>query len=103
MIGRLLSVALVPIFPLAVIYLPLRLARRRQRQALHRLVRKDPEPMLVEQLARQAVARLPLGDLRRITSNPWRDLAEGRHLELAAAELRRLGLAPPVEWVGRGW
>jgi len=97
-----LAVGLVPILPMFVGYLPLRTARWRQIRALRRLVhgRPEPEPLLVEQLARQAAARLPLGDLRRVSRSPWRDLADGRHRALAAAELRRLGLAPAPDWLG---
>lgn len=54
--------------------------------------------MLVEHLARAAVRRVPYGELRRVSENPWRDLERGEHTHLAAAELRRLGLSPPRGW-----
>jgi hypothetical protein len=97
-----LAIALIPVLPSALISLPLRLARGRQLRALRRLLRRrvDPEPIVIEQLAHQAVARLPLGDLRQVSGSPWRDLAEDRHHRLAAAELRRLGIAAPESWFG---
>ena len=48
-------------------------------------------------LARTAVRRVPYAQLRRISAQPWQDLERGRHRDLAAAELRRLGLRVP-DW-----
>jgi hypothetical protein len=95
-----LAVGLVPLLAVAAGYLPLRLARIRQIRALRRLVRGRPDALVVEHLARQAATRLPLGDLRRVSRSPWQDLADGRHHRLAAAELRRLGLVAPPDWLG---
>lgn len=91
-------IALVALVPVAVLYLPLRWARRRELRGLQRLLAGSVEPMLVEHLARAAVRRVPYGELRRVSENPWRDLERGEHTHLAAAELRRLGLSPPRGW-----
>jgi hypothetical protein len=40
---------------------------------------------------------VPYAQLRRVSRQPWRDVEQGRHEHLAAAELRRLGLRPP-DW-----
>ncbi len=93
-----LAIGLVPTLAVAAVYLPLRLARTRQIRAVRRLVRGRPDALVVEHLARQAATQLPLGDLRRVSRSPWHDLADGRHHRLAAAELRRLGVAPP-DWL----
>lgn len=91
------TIALLALFPALVLYLPLRLARRRELRALARLVAAPADPMLVEHLARAAVRRVPYAELRRTSRHPWQDLERGRHRELAAAELRRLGLPAP-DW-----
>jgi len=56
------------------------------------------DPPLLAYLAHGAVSRLPYARLRQISEDPWGDLVAGRHHELAAAELRRLGLALPATW-----
>jgi hypothetical protein len=95
-----LTIAVLPLPLLLGFYLPLRLSRRREVRGLRRLLARPVEPMLVEHLARGAVARIPYAELRRISTSPWRDLEAGHHHELAAAELRRLGVAPPRDWAG---
>jgi hypothetical protein len=84
------SIAVIPNLPLLVFYLPGRLALQRER----RLVREHlADPALQELLATRAVAHLPLPRLRAISADPLADLREGRHTELADAELDRLGLS----------
>lgn len=93
------AIALLAVALVAVLYLPLRLARRRELSELRRVLSGPAEPMLIEYLARAAVRRVPYGQLRRISQHPWRDLEGGDHTHLAAAELRRLGLPPPQGWL----
>ena len=92
------SIVALPILPLVLLYLPLRLARRRELRGLRRLLDGPVDPMLVEYLARAALRRVPYAELHRISGRPWLDVEQGRHLHLAAAELRRLGVAPPPGW-----
>ncbi|MGQ0717836.1 MAG: hypothetical protein ACT4NP_11095 [Pseudonocardiales bacterium] len=92
------AIALLAVVPVALLYLPLRLARRRQLSELRGMLAEPAEPMLIEHLAREAVRRLPYGELRRVSQHPWRDLEQGDHVHLASAELRRLGLPPPQSW-----
>ncbi len=66
-----------------MLYVPLRMARQQELRGLRRLLADQPDPVLI---------------LRRVSGAPWRDVDQGRHLPLAAAELRRLGLRPPPGW-----
>jgi hypothetical protein len=93
------AVALVPVVPVLVLYLPLRLARARELRGLRRLLVGAIDPALVEHLARAALRRVPYTELRRISDKPWQEVQQGRHAALAAAELRRLGLRPPPDWL----
>ena len=92
------AIALLPIVPVLVLYVPLRMARQRELRGLRRLLADQPDPVLIEHLARAALHRVPYAELRRVSGAPWRDVDQGRHLLLAAAELRRLGLRPPPGW-----
>jgi predicted PurR-regulated permease PerM len=92
------TVLALPVVPLLLVYLPLRLARRRELRGLRRLLRGPDDPMLVEHLARAALRRVPLRELRGVTARPWLDADRGRCLHLAVAELRRLGVTPPPGW-----
>jgi hypothetical protein len=86
------AIAAVPLSPLLGGYLPLRLARFREMRSLRRLLAMRPvDPQFVAHLAHGA----SYARLRQTTRDPWGDLAAGRHQELAAAELRRLGIAGP--------
>lgn len=102
-VAVLLGVAVVamPVVPLLLTYLPLRLARRRELRGLRRMLREPVDPMLVEHLARAALRRVPFGELRRVSCRPWADVDRGHHRQLAAAELRRLGVTPPPGWEAR--
>lgn len=95
-----LAIAAIPLPLLLAGYLPLRRARAREVRGLRRMLAgaSPVDEMLVAHLAHGAVSRLPYATLRRISRDPWSDLAAGRHHRLAAAELHRLGLPVPWEW-----
>ena len=79
-----IAIALIPTVPLLALYLPLTLSWRRDRKAVARAVAQwDGEPELEAFLAHRALAHLRFDELRE---------ASGSDAELAAAELRRLGL-----------
>jgi hypothetical protein len=85
-----IAIALIPTVPLLALYLPLALGWRRDRNAVRRAVaRWDGEPELEAFLARRALAHLRFDELREL----------GTDAELAAAELRRLGLGLPARRV----
>jgi hypothetical protein len=92
------AITLVGVAPVGLLYVPLRWARRRELRALRRLLAAPVDPMLVEYLARSAVCQLPYAQLRRVSTQPWRDVDRGLHHPLAAAELRRLGLSADAGW-----
>lgn len=96
------TIALLGLLPVALLHLPLRLARARELRGLRRMLSGPVDPLLVEHLARAAVRRVPYAELRRVSRRPWADLEQGRHAELARAELRRLGVAPGPGWPGTG-
>lgn len=94
-----ISVALLPTVPFAVVFTRVRVARRRERQALQSAL-ADPRrrPVAVRYLAGRAATNLPypqLADVQR------RAGAAGRHASrqdrLARAELDRLGLGAAWE------
>jgi hypothetical protein len=94
-----LSIAVMPLAPLLIGYLPLRLLRFSQiRRLRHLLAAGSVDPPLLAYLAHGAVSRLPYTELRQISDDPGGDLVAGRHQQLAAAELRRLGIALPENW-----
>lgn len=93
-----LAIAVVPLAPLLCGYLPLRLVRYVQIRRLRRLLAESVDPPLLAYLAHGAVSRLSYDRLRQISEDAWGDLVAGRHDDLAAAELRRLGLALPPTW-----
>jgi hypothetical protein len=89
-----LSIGLIPTLPLLGLYAPLRIAWMRERRAVRRALASEPRhPVLLEFLARRAVATLSYDQLRAVSADPFRDLAEGRYGPLAERELERLGLA----------
>jgi hypothetical protein len=93
-----IAIALIPTVPLLVLYVPLRLGWRRDRRAVRGAVaRWDGEPGLEAYLAQRALAHLPFEELRAL----GHDGTEGSpaNAELAAAELRRLGLDRPARRV----
>lgn len=93
-----IAIALIPTVPLLALYLPLALGWRRDRNAVRRAVAQwDGEPELEAYLAHRALAHLRFDELRALGYAG----AEGSapNAELAAAELRRLGLAQPARRV----
>jgi hypothetical protein len=86
-----IAIALIPTVPLLALYLPLRLSWRRDRKAVRNAVaRWDGEPELEAFLARRALAHMRYDELRELGY----DGVDGSppQADLAAAELRRLGL-----------
>jgi hypothetical protein len=94
-----LAIGLVPTLPLLALYAPLRIAWSRDSRAVRRaLAAPEPDPLLLELLARRAVLSRSYEAIRAVSDNPFRDIEEGRVRLLADLELRRLGL----EGQGRG-
>lgn len=89
-----LSIALIPSSPVLLLYIPRRLAIRRERRALRRAIAGGRTPDLDELLAERAVIHLPYHRLRRVSRNPRGDLRDGRYAALADAELEWFGVAP---------
>lgn len=88
-----LSIFLIPVAPVAGVYLPLRISRRREITQLTRAVRADPDDRVLDAyLARRAVTHLPYAVLRQVSADPDHDLDTGQHRALADAELLRLGV-----------
>lgn len=88
-----LSIGLIPTLPLLGLYAPLRITWMREARAVRRALAANPgDPVVIEALARRAVANLSYDELCAVSANPFRDLAEGRFDSLAARELERLGV-----------
>jgi hypothetical protein len=87
-----LAAALLPTTPVAGLYLPLRLARRREVQALRARLNRSGDESLDRYLAERAVRNLPQEQLDSLVGDPWRAIDAGRTRALADAELARLGL-----------
>lgn len=97
-LARLLGIALalIPMLPVLLHYLPPRLTRGREIRAVKRMRgTAGDDPLFVEFLARRATEQLPYRQLRKVSDRPWLDLEEGRHVPLAEAELRRVGILRP--------
>ena len=95
-----LSIVLMPTTPVLGLYLPLRLARRRDVRELRRaLTRHGRDPTLDRYLAERALHVLPYTTVRALSDDPWADIMQGRAQRLADAELERIGLRPRA---GRG-
>ena len=93
-----LSIIVMPTTPVLGLYLPLRLARRRELLEVRRALDRDGlDPTLERYLAERALGYLPYASVRLVSDDPWRDIAEGRGRALARAELVRMGLRPPQE------
>jgi hypothetical protein len=89
-----LAVALIPTTPVLGLYLPLRVARRREVRALARSLRQHgDDPELDRFLAERALRSLPHHVVHRLVDDPVTAIAEGRARPLADAELDRLGLS----------
>ena len=90
-----IAIALLPLTPVLWSYLPARLTRRADLEALQRrLAAAPPDHGLTAYLAHRAVDRLPYRHLRALTDDPVGDLRAGRYELLARAELDRLGVTP---------
>jgi hypothetical protein len=93
-----IAIALIPTVPLLALYLPLRISWRRDRKAVRRAVAQwDGEPGLEAFLAHRALAHLPFHELRELGYDGTEGSAPDA--DLAAAELRRLGLDRPARRV----
>jgi len=90
-------VALVPSVPVFGFYLPVRLDLRREADALRRaaLLHGD-DPDFQAFLARRAVDSLGYHRLRQMAALPWTEPSAASTSELAAAELKRLGIDPAL-------
>ena len=88
-----LLVALLPIAWVLARRLPRRLAWMREAGAAATL-RIDADDLQL--FALRAAATAPLHELRRVTADPARALADGDYAPLAAIELARLGLRVPA-------
>lgn len=87
------AIVLIPASPVLGLYLPLRIARRRELDELRRTIDRDGlDPHVERYLAERAVHHLPYSSVRSLSDDPWRDIAAGRTTALAQAELARLGL-----------
>jgi hypothetical protein len=88
------SIALIPSLPLLAVYLPWRIGRYREVHSIRKVLRTEErnDPAFQEYLARRATQSLPYFQLRRVSATPWDDLDDGRFEDLAAEELRRLGI-----------
>ena len=97
-LGVLLGVAIAvgPVGPVLLFYLPVRLSWRREVRDVASALGRDggAAAPLVRHLATRAVSNLSLAELARVSDDPYADLDVGRHRALARAELRRLGLDP---------
>lgn len=93
-----IAVALLPSVPVFGFYLPVRLDLRREAQALHQATLKyGDDPGFRAFLARRAIDSLGYHRLRGLAARPWEQtLSETDCSELAAAELRRLGIDPTL-------
>jgi hypothetical protein len=93
-----IAVALVPTVPLLALYVPLLLSWRRDRNAVRSAIaRWDGDPDLENYLAQRALAHLRFDELRSLGYDGT--VGSPANAELAAAELRRLGLDRPARRV----
>lgn len=91
-----LSVALIPSSAVLLVYLPVRVARVRERRALRQMLARHGDDEVFERLlAHRALQTMSYQRLQSLGERPWTDLAAGRYTELAAAERRRLNLESP--------
>ncbi|MDQ3094913.1 MAG: hypothetical protein M3Q82_02985 [Actinomycetota bacterium] len=91
-----LSIMVMPTTPVVGMYLPLRLARRREKAGIRQaLAQHGDDSQLDRHLAERALNHLPFTTVRSLSSDPLHDIAAGRARRLADAELERLGLQRP--------
>lgn len=93
-----ITVALLPSIPVFGFYLPVRLDLRREAEALHRAaLQYGSDPGFRSFLARRAIDSMGYHRLKGLAARPWEQtLSETDCSELAAAELRRLGIDPAL-------
>ncbi len=88
-----LSIMFMPTTPVVGMYLPLRLARRRERADLMEALRvREDAPLLDRYLAARALKNLSFTEVRAVTAASGADLSDSDARSLADAELARLGL-----------
>lgn len=86
---------LVPVLPVLILYLPLRLSWRREVEAIEKGLRTSgDDPAFWSFLASRAIQNLGYERLQELGIDPWDAIPEQRREELARAELARLGLDP---------
>jgi hypothetical protein len=86
-----IAIALIPSVPILGLYLPVRIARVRERRVAQRaLALHGHDPQYQEFLARRALEKLQYEDIMAVSAHPWDDLNHGRFAALASAELHRL-------------
>lgn len=93
-----ITVAVLPSLPVLGLYLPMRIKLRREARALHSAVlAHGDDPGFRAFLARRAVGSLAYDRLECLVVRPWEQrLSEADRDELAAVELRRLGIDPAL-------
>ncbi len=90
-----LAICLIPTTPVAGLYLPLRLGRRREVRSLRAsLLQHEGDAGFDRYLAERALRTLPYADVQALVGDPWLAIDQGRSRVLADAELSRLGLSP---------
>jgi hypothetical protein len=91
-----IGVGLLPAALVLLLYIPVRLAWRRDVRAVRAgLAAAAGDPAFEHYLARRAVDVLPWDSLHAVSGDPWRAIAGGDFRVLADAELARLGLRRP--------
>lgn len=89
-------ITLMPILPVLGLYLPARLARRREIEQIGAaLAREDDVTQIDRLLAERALEHLSFSDLAQVSADPRDDISKGQTRSLADAELRRLGMVRP--------
>ena len=89
-------ITLMPILPILGLYVPDRLARRRELGEIDAALRREEDRAQVDGLlAQRALEYLSFADLAAVSPDPRADIARGETRGLADAELRRLGLVRP--------
>lgn len=91
-----LAAAILPAALVLLLYLPLRASWRRDvRSVAAALGRDADDPALQRYLAYRAIATRTWDELRAVTPDPWKAVAEGDLRALADLELARIGQPRP--------
>ncbi len=91
-----LAVGILPAALALFLYLPVRMRWRRHVKAVaDALPQAAGDPAFEHYLARRAVDALTWDELRAVSGDPWKAMANGDYRALADAELARLGLSRP--------